>query len=143
MTRNLTTAMTMTAALATAMIAGACTGAVPTAPSAPAATQLAGRVAVGGNEARDFTSPRDGTLSATLNWTYSNDLDLVVTDDSCAALDFSRCTTLALGATRTPRGESRLERVTRTVRRGETLRFWIENLDDAAPAPYSLDITIQ
>jgi len=143
MTRTLTTlAIPLFASLAM----GGCSKAALTAPDAVAAIQeslLNGEIAVGGDTFRDLGIQRGGTLTATLHWTFSNDLDVVVTDASCGTKDFYGCTILGAAKTRTPRGGAGVETVTAPVRAGQTVRFWINNMDDAASAPYTLDVVVQ
>ena len=143
MTRTLTA---LAIPLMTALAIGGCSKSSPVAPDAVAATQeslLNGEIAIGGDGFRDLSIQRGGTLTATLRWTTSNDLDLVVTDASCGTKDFYGCAILAAAKTRTPGGGSGVETVTAAVRAGQTLRFWIDNMDDAASAPYTLDVVVR
>lgn len=137
---------TLTALVVSVLALGGCSNGSPTSPEAIAPIQQAllnGQVAVGGEAFRDLAVPRGGTVSATLRWTVSNDLDIFVTDASCGTRDFYGCTILGSATTRTPRGGSGLEQVAAGVRAGQTLRFWISNLDDAAAATYSLDVEVR
>lgn len=84
----------------------------------------------------DFIASRDGTLTATLSWTGTTDMDLVVTQTSCATYDHYACTI---------RAESRqlptAERISLPVTRGDGLRFWAHNNSPAA-ADYAIDVRI-
>jgi hypothetical protein len=140
-----TTLTTLTVATMAMLALGGCSKTGPTSPETIAAIQqalLEGQIAVGGETFRDLAIQRGGSLSATLRWTFSNDLDIVVTDASCGTRDFYGCTILGSATTRTPRGGSGLEQLAAAVRAGQTVRFWINNLDDAAPAPYSLELSV-
>ena len=143
MKRTLTT---LAASTLTVLALGGCSRSSLLAPDAVAAVQQAlldGQIAVGGDAFRDLAIQRTGQLSATLRWTASNDLDIVVTDASCGTRDFYGCTILGSATTRTPRGGSAIEQVTAAVRAGQTVRFWIDNLDDAAGATYTLDVVVR
>lgn len=105
---------------------------------APQTARLTGTAV--SHSVQDLIVQRDGTLTATLTWLYSNNVDITLTDNSCGTRDFYGCTILASSSS--PRGVDS-ERLIRAVRAGATLRFWILNLDDATGAPYTLDVTVQ
>lgn len=115
----------------------------PTGPSTsvPQTARLTGRIVDW--DIHNFTVQRDGLLVATLTWIYSNDMDLVLTDAACGTRDFYGCRILGSSRTRTPRGGSNFERIQAAVTRGQMLKFWIQNLDDATGGEYSLDVTVQ
>jgi hypothetical protein len=117
-----------------------CTRGTLTAPTAiaPQTARLTGTAV--SHSVQDLVVQRDGTLTATLTWMYSNNVDITLTEHTCGTRDFYGCTILA--SSTSPRGVDS-ERVVRTVRAGMTLRFWILNLDDTTGAPYTLDVTVQ
>ncbi len=86
-----------------------------------------------------MTVAHDGTLTATLTWTQSNDLDLYATAVACAPR-FNIATCHVLASSTQTRGRMP-EQVSVSVHAGDRVRFWIENLDDAASAAYTLDVT--
>ncbi|HEX9368519.1 MAG TPA: hypothetical protein VF921_17955 [Vicinamibacterales bacterium] len=120
-----------------------CGKGILTAPTVVTPAQIArlgGHIALGGDVFEDLAVQRDGTLTAILTWTFSNNLDITLTEASCGTRDFYGCTILA--SSRAPRG-TYSERLIAAVRAGRTLRFWITNMDDAASASYTLDVVIQ
>jgi hypothetical protein len=105
---------------------------------APQTARLSGVAA--DHSVQDLVVQRDGTLTATLTWQHSNNVDITLTEASCGTRDFYGCRILA--SSRSPRGVDS-ERVVSAVRAGVMLRFWIVNLDDATGAPYTLEVTVQ
>jgi hypothetical protein len=141
--KNITSTRIVTFLLGSLLLAGstACNkGGTLTGPTAiaPQTARLTGTAV--DHSVQDLIVQRDGTLTATLTWMYSNNVDITLTDNSCGTRDFYGCTILA--SSRSPRGVAS-EQVVRAVRAGVMLRFWITNMDDATGAPYTLEVTIQ
>ena len=130
----------------------ACGNDTPSGPSAqqPETARLSGSVTAGSCarpipgitpitcvRSHDFTPGRAGTMTATLTWTGTTDMDLVLTASSCGTYDSYNCTVLAQART-----GSGSERVTLAVSRGERLRFWAHN-NSPADGEYTIDVRIE
>lgn len=71
-----------------------------------------------------ITGSGSGTLDATANWTFaSNDVDIYITNTSCANVFLGSCPFLAKADSTT----AKPERVTLNVSAGNTYRVWVVN----------------
>ena len=81
----------------------------------------------------------DGTLSVTLRWGDSEvDLDLYLTASTCNGYPPTDCTILA----RSDRTQTSNECLTRAVRRGESLRVWVDNFDRTRSQGYTIELAL-
>lgn len=116
----------------------------PTAPSTPPApvsstTTLTGTVAAYGTTSHDYSPARTGTLTATLTWTGTADLDLYVTASSCTGYPPDACALLA----RSTASSGQREEVTLTLRSTSSLKVWVDNFHPTMTVPYTLAVTLQ
>lgn len=115
----------------------------PTAPSTPApvssTTTLTGTVAAYGTASHDYTPARIGTLTATLTWTATADLDLYVTAASCTGYPPDACALLA----RSTASSGQREEVTLTLRNSGALKVWIDNFHPTTSVPYAVAVALQ
>jgi hypothetical protein len=113
-------------------------GGSPTAP-APFNQTVAGTVSSFGYTQHPLSAPREGTMTLTLSWQGSADLDLYLTSSSCVDIyPEGRCPLLAVS----DRASGNTEVITRTVARNETFKIWVDNFS-FSPQSYSISTQIQ
>src|SRR5262245_6581336 len=89
----------------------------------------------------DVTVNVNGTLSATLDWTFSvNDLDIYVTSTSCSVLTTAGIQGLCTAMGRTTSSVTKPERLTVNVTQG-TVRVWAANFGPQSESG-TLSITV-
>jgi hypothetical protein len=86
----------------------------------------------------EFVVPQDGAGTITLTWTNGSvDLDLALTDPSCA-YNATLCAVYQTSAAFT----GTTERISRTMKAGETFSIWVINYGYATQ-PYTIDLEVR
>lgn len=116
-------------------------GGAPTGPTTPTpgVTTLSGTVGAYSIVAHDFTPSQAGTITASLTWTSTADLDLYVTAATCTGYPPDSCVVLARGTT----SSGQREEVTLTVTSTAVLKVWIDNFHPTQAVPYSVAVTVR
>jgi hypothetical protein len=128
------------AACVTALAAAitSCGGKSPTAPT-PFTQTVAGTVSSLGYTAHEINVSRSGVLTATLTWSSSAvDLDLYLTNGSCADVYLFSCPRLATS----DRAAGTAETITRSVSRGEQFKVWVDNFSFGSHS-YTVNVRIE
>lgn len=101
---------------------------------------VTGTVAAGAINAHELPAITvSGGLVVELRWQDASvDLDLYLTDVSCAAYPPTSCTILANSS----RTNVNVERINRSVRAGERLKVWVDNFDRTRSQTYQLESVI-
>jgi hypothetical protein len=116
----------------------ACGKGSPTAP-APFNQTVNGTVSSVGYTQHAMNVSRAGTLTLSLTWQGTADLDLYLTSTGCADLYPSAgCPRLALS----DNASGSTETITRTVASGENFKVWVDNLT-FSPQNYTLTVNIK
>ena len=121
-----------------ALLAAACGGKAPTAPSAPSTT-INGTVAAYGTSSHDVEMATGGTVTITLTWTANVDLDLYLTDNQCSGYPPDRCFILAQSI----QSAGRREEITWPVKQQERYKIWVDNFSPGLAADYTIEVVVR
>ena len=110
----------------------------PTSPTPQAYTQtVTGTVSSLGVTEHALSIPRTGNMTLLLSWGTGADLDLYLTNSTCASYPPTNCGILASSD-----GLTATERIVRSVTANESFKVWVDNFT-SSPQSYSISITIQ
>lgn len=102
---------------------------------------VTGSVDVFNTTRHPLSIPRSGTMTLTLSWDTTVDLDLYLASPSCVTL-YPRASCLVFQSSTAAAGVSR-ETVARSVIGGETYNIFVDNLSLTRSQVYTIAISIQ